>query len=140
MEIKKLNSIRAFAALYVMIAHLMLEIFKGSSFIFLFKFGQEAVMLFFLLSGFVISISYFKNPNINFGSYFIKRFRRIYFPVFCTYIISGMVYFKLNDSLNLSFSQIIGNLLMLQDFKAAKPGVWVDPLFDNGPLWSLSYE
>ena len=78
MVIKKLNSIRAFAALYVMIAHLMLEIFKGSSFIFLFKFGQEAVMLFFLLSGFVISISYFKNPNINFGSYFIKRFRRIY--------------------------------------------------------------
>ena len=133
MEIKKLNSIRAFAALYVMIAHLMLEIFKGSSFIFLFKFGQEAVMLFFLLSGFVISISYFKNPNINFGSYFIKRFRRIYFPVFCTYIISGLVYFKLNDSLNLSFSQIIGNLLMLQDFKAAKPGVWVDPYLIMAP-------
>ena len=123
-----------------MIAHFGVGVFKGTNYYILFKFAQEAVMLFFLLSGFVIYISFIKNPNISFKSYFIKRFRRIYFPVFCTYLISGLIYFKLNNTLDISLKQIIGNLLMLQDFSIAKPGVWIEPIFNNGPLWSLSYE
>ena len=68
MKIKKLDTIRAFAALYVMIAHFGMGFFKGTNYSIPFRFAQEAVMLFFLLSGFVIYISFIKNPNISFKS------------------------------------------------------------------------
>lgn len=138
-KIKKLDTIRAFAAMYVFLAHAFLPILKDSPLSIFFRFGQEAVMLFFLLSGFVIHISYSRNPNIKFREYFVKRFRRIYFPIFCSYFISGIIYYYQNNTLDFSYYQLIGNLLMLQD-NELKPGNWFVPLFDNGPLWSLSYE
>ena len=138
-KIKKLDTVRAFAAMYVFLAHAFLPILKDSPLSIFFRFGQEAVMLFFLLSGFVIHISYSRNPNIKFREYFVKRFRRIYFPIFCSYFISGIIYYYQNNTLDFSYYQLIGNLLMLQD-NELKPGNWFVPLFDNGPLWSLSYE
>jgi peptidoglycan/LPS O-acetylase OafA/YrhL len=53
--IHRLDYLRGFVALYVVLYHLRdNELFKGLSFGFLFQFGQEAVIIFFLLSGFVI--------------------------------------------------------------------------------------
>ncbi|MGK7940204.1 MAG: acyltransferase family protein [Crocosphaera sp.] len=139
---KKLDYIRGFAAFYVLIYH----IFALTNFIpetiqnLFFSFGQEAVMLFFLLSGFVIYTSVHSKPDISFRYYFIRRFRRIYFP-FIIVLILSVVLAILNQRFlkEFSWTELIGNLFMLQDF-SAKPGVLFRPFLRNYPLWSLSYE
>jgi peptidoglycan/LPS O-acetylase OafA/YrhL len=135
-NLTKLEALRGFAALYVFLGH----VFKGhSKFLDLaLSFGQEAVMLFFLLSGFVIYYSSHAKPDESFRDYFARRWIRIY-PIFVlalllTWIVGGA---PLNRTL---LPSLIGNLAMLQDFAYAKPGVWVDTFMGNSPLWSLGYE
>lgn len=136
----RLEALRGFAALYVFAGHLIvgrLDIKHGLLSI-LFRFGQEAVMLFFLLSGFVIYYSYSTGRDQSFTGYFKRRWLRIY-PIFIlalllSWFLGGA---KINGELG---KALIGNLLMLQDFSFGKPGVWVDTFCGNSPLWSLSYE
>lgn len=143
-KLHKLEMLRGFAALYVFAGHFAAaRLFPKNSDPGLFlRFGQEAVMLFFLLSGFVVYYSTAKNGDTEFRPYFIRRLRRIY-PIFLlALIISGInaVMISSSGGVNWSFQQLSGNLFMLQDFKGGKPGVWVSPLFGNVALWSLSYE
>ena len=55
-KLTKLEAIRGFASVYVVLHHVFGKglIIAGKDFSFLFRFGQESVILFFLLSGFVI--------------------------------------------------------------------------------------
>lgn len=142
-HLEKLDGIRGFAAIYVVLYHFVGQVKILPTFVekALFSFGQEAVILFFLLSGFVIYISIARSSKTTFRSYFIKRFRRIYFPFFISIIVSLLVFY-LNGNLAKAFSwqEFIGNLAMLQDFTGVKPGGWVRNFLDNYPLWSLSYE
>jgi peptidoglycan/LPS O-acetylase OafA/YrhL len=55
---------------------------------FLFRFGQEAVMLFFLLSGFVIYYSFSLGKDKSFQGYFQRRWLRIY-PIFIFALLIG---------------------------------------------------
>lgn len=50
--------------------------------------GPEAVLLFFVLSGFVLSLPYLKGEGLPYRKYVVKRFFRIYIP----YIIIMFVY------------------------------------------------
>lgn len=134
---------RGFAALYVTISHWVLYM----SFVpetvkkMFFSFGQEMVVLFFLVSGFSIYLSFSHYREITFLEFFIKRFRRIYIPFVITILISIFVYY-LNGNLSSKFSasELVGNLLMLQDNSELKPGTIVKPFLENLPLWTLSYE
>jgi peptidoglycan/LPS O-acetylase OafA/YrhL len=131
-----LESLRGFASIYVAIGHLLLSYKHLPKVVDLFfRFGQEAVIIFFILSGFVIFYSYSRSKDNALGSYFIKRFRRIYFPLICALIVSIVFV-----SHNFTEKELIGNLLMLQDFGSAKPGNIVNAFLGNLPLWSLSYE
>ncbi|MBW4683439.1 MAG: acyltransferase [Microcoleus vaginatus WJT46-NPBG5] len=142
---QKLDALRGVASLYVLFHNLVyglvgLKLVSPKVKIF-FAAGQEAVILFFLLSGFVIYLSFYKNPNINFSKFFIKRFRRIYFILLISLIISIFVSaFNGNLAQRFSEKELIGNLLFLQDFGRVKPGNLVNPFLGNLPLWSLSYE
>jgi peptidoglycan/LPS O-acetylase OafA/YrhL len=82
-KLDKLEAVRGFAALYVVLHHMFDSgiYFFGINFSFLFRFGQEAVILFFILSGFVISYSFEKSINKSFSLFFTKRFMRIYLPL-----------------------------------------------------------
>jgi peptidoglycan/LPS O-acetylase OafA/YrhL len=142
-NLQVLDSIRGAAALYVIFHHWLLQfasvpkwITKG-----VFGFGQEAVMLFFLLSGFVIGFSYLRSSDQTFRTYFLKRLRRIYFPFIVAVLLSISIYL-IQDSLreNFSFFELFGNFFMLQDVAFLKPGTWVEPFLGNLPLWSLTYE
>lgn len=140
-KIEKLEALRGFAALYVVFHHMRL--YQYSKLGYLTSQGQAAVMLFFVLSGFVIFLSVFKySDGKNFESrpYLVKRFRRIY-PVLivalalayiCNVIAAGHL-------LPVEWKSLFGNLLNLQDH-AKHPGNWFKPYYNNGPLWSLSYE
>ena len=63
----KLEAIRGLAAVYVAVGHAI-----GAHTWWL-KFGQEAVMVFFLLSGFVIEHTFARSPSASFTSFLLKR-------------------------------------------------------------------
>ena len=169
-----LNGIRGLAALYVLVGHarwLLWEGYNGgyilhpktyswSTKILVYAFaifgkGHIAVILFFVLSGFVIHYSTIKQDKIKFDipDYLKRRFLRIYPPlIFCMlltlildltgkYVFGYSIYFQrtpvplINSNIisNLNWMTAVGNLLMVQN-------VYTPVWGTNGPLWSLMYE
>lgn len=142
MKVISLEALRAFASIYVFFHHTLyrFELLEPNTFLWrLFSFGQEAVMIFFLLSGYVIAISLYKN-DYSFKTYFRHRFIRIYPIVFVSFIVSYVSYCWLLGNEFPSSSVIVVNLFMLQDKPEFTIGAFAEPIFDNQPLWSLSYE
>ncbi len=139
----KLEALRGFVALYVVMHHTLPHHIPVAGFDLglILRFGQEAVILFFLLSGFVINFSFQMSRDRSWSRYLLKRALRIY-----TLLVPVLVLSYLCASLaegrwlNAQLPQLIGNLLMLQDVESLKPGVLVSPYMGNSPLWSLSYE
>ena len=139
-----MEALRGFAAFYVLLHHI------SSSYLGLkhtvwglpFRFGQEGVLIFFLLSGFVICYSYGGGPagGHDFGAYLMKRGRRIY-PIFILslFLAYAIQCLAAGQFVPVGMTSLFGNLFMLQDHPE-KPGVFLLPFADNMPLWSLSYE
>lgn len=139
----RLEAIRGLAAFYVVLHHTLPHTYMvgGFNIAYAIRFGQEAVILFFLLSGFVINYSYQNGIDKSFKNYFFSRFFRIYIPLIVVYILSYLNFSYNSGSFqNIELKTLLGNLFMLQDWSFAKPNVIVDAYMDNGPLWSLSYE
>ena len=99
------------------------------------RLGTEAVVVFFVLSGFLVGGPGFARilcGRFRLRDYVIDRTVRLMLPllpaialtVFATYIIR-------NDFDG--FGAVLGNAVFLQ-------GLVVDSLSDNSPLWSLAYE
>jgi len=143
-KLELLEAIRGFAALYVVIHHFIgFTTLKQTLHPLLrlpFRFGQEAVIVFFLMSGFVICIATYKTSQHNVRTFFYKRFFRIY-PIFlATLGLSVLVALCNGESFSSKdTSNFLGNLLMLQDMPD-KPGAFIHPFLKNHALWSLSYE
>lgn len=57
--------------------------------------GHEAVVFFFVLSGFVLTLPYIKDSSLHYGPYLVRRFFRIYVPFFVVVSLS-LVLYKLN--------------------------------------------
>jgi peptidoglycan/LPS O-acetylase OafA/YrhL len=142
MKIEKLESIRGFVAVYVVIHHFILvSAYSQSPAIvrLAFRFGREAVLTFFLLSGFVICLS-FKNEKETFLTYFRKRFLRIYPILIVTFFISVVILYINGNQLNPSdLTSFINNFFQLQRVDS-EPGIKIPPFLGNLPLWSLGYE
>ena len=141
-KLHKLEAIRGFVALYVVMYHLFATklMIAGINFNFLFKFGQEAVIVFFLLSGFVIEYSFSRSSDKSFRIYFLKRFLRIYVPLIVVMTTNwGLMAAGDPAFEGSSWRVLLGNLFMLQDLPK-KYGTLVGPYLNNEPLWSLSYE
>lgn len=171
-----LDSLRGFAALYVAIGHARWLLWEGYSggytqhpelynafeklsiyFFSLFKFGHEAVLFFFVLSGFVIHLKQAKALKLgvlhfNYTDYFKKRFFRIYppflFAIALTFVLDILGYslgftIYTNNTLNsiinhsvlcdIRLENLLTNLVFWKTTTTSTFGT-------NGPLWSLKYE
>jgi peptidoglycan/LPS O-acetylase OafA/YrhL len=172
-----LNGLRGIAAIYVMIFHakwLLWESFHEgyinhpqqyslinkffAYFFSIFKYGHEAVLFFFVLSGFVIHLSYSRklidnnNYSFEYFNYLYKRIKRIYppllFAILLTFILdyagyslqyriyhhqTPMATFNNYVDFAPSFRELAGNLLLVN-------GTYVKSWGSNGPLWSLKFE
>lgn len=170
-----LDILRGLAALYVLIGHARWLLWEGYTEGYklhpeaynladtiqvygfsLFAYGHEAVMLFFVLSGFVIHYSSYnqsvKSGTFSIRAYIAKRVKRIYppflFALLLTYVLdragksagysiyTGTTHFDIiNASIfsDLSVETLLGNIAMVQTLVTR---VWGS----NGPLWSLMYE
>ncbi|MCP9748268.1 acyltransferase [Lacihabitans sp. CS3-21] len=178
MNIKVLDGLRGLAALYVMIGHARWLLWEGYSegylkhtleyswmdkmsmyFLSMFKFGHESVLLFFVLSGFVIHKGYVKKfltdslQSVNIGQFYIKRIRRIYPPFLFALCLTALLDFvgrdfgfsiytgnTPNEGINITVGNqsltlvtFIGNVFFL--FKE-----YVPIFGTNGPTWSLKLE
>ncbi|MFT3738847.1 MAG: acyltransferase [Breznakibacter sp.] len=172
-----LDGIRGLAAFYVLIGHARWLLWEGYSegyvlhpesyniwekfLVYLmsfFRYGHEAVLLFFVLSGFVIHLRYARNlridPNTSFDHWpFIKRrARRIIPPLLLAFFVTFSLdclgiwlsfpiygqntpYPNINTNIisDHSFLTLLGNMSFVMGF-------YVPVFGTNGPLWSLAYE
>jgi len=167
-----LDGLRGGAAIYVMIGHAIWLLSSPSVSAenrawwewiqvvlrMIFRYGHEAVLLFFVLSGLAIHLrlatSRVKGEcRFDLWQYTRRRALRIYPPLIGAFIFTGVVdrvgqninpifyaahspFADLNDLLklaNYSFTTWVGNLLFIQSLVSPTLGT-------NGPLVSLSYE
>jgi peptidoglycan/LPS O-acetylase OafA/YrhL len=140
-RLRRLECLRGAAALYVFVhhyAHIVLKPFHPGIARF-FKFGQFAVLLFFVVSGFVIYYSTLATDRpLGFRDYFIRRFRRIYPPFLLVLAMTWGVQCLIEGGLaDPQWVQLAGNVAMLQDENVHS---WFEPYLQNSALWSLSYE
>ncbi|MGH0594343.1 acyltransferase family protein [Bacillus pretiosus] len=95
-RIKELDSIRGLAALTVVFGHFCLMLpslpnsIKFSPLRFLWA-GGEAVIVFYVLSGFVLSMALYHSKT-NYLGYLIKRFVRIYIPYYFWIIVTFVLF------------------------------------------------
>lgn len=152
-----LDFARAAAALAVLTGHAA-NIFLQGSRVANSNIEIVGVLVFFLLSGFLISFSVFqkhKEPEYGFTEYFIDRFCRIY----CAFL-PALALVAVLDSWSiraasyvwqerLNIQTAVGNVLMLQEFPlfqfARRAGVpdttWFIRTFGSaGPFWTISIE
>ncbi|CAN5169382.1 hypothetical protein BH09SUM1_BH09SUM1_32140 [soil metagenome] len=138
-RIEGLEAVRAIAALAVVIDHafsvsLIDDSFYISPLITNTFFGHAAVLLFFVLSGYVIGLATnnpFSTPAVRL--YALKRIARLY-PI---YLVGLLLGWATGGPANLT--EAVGNLLM---FAGLKPyfGVVMKPPVTNPALWSIAYE
>ena len=109
---KELDSLRGLAALAVVFGHLFqtfpiadapIRLLNPASWLDpvtylrysplrVFVSGRSAVIMFFILSGFVLSLPYIKGKAPRYWSYIIKRFCRIYIPFACAIFFASFLY------------------------------------------------
>ena len=137
-----MDCFRILAAIWVVIMHTSAICFPSNAYLF-FHYGHAAVVVFFVLSGFVISYTT-KVKNRGALKYAIARISRLYGVLLPALVITAIIeaylkYYDANVYLSIyrgnSFIRYISSLFFLNEvwFFSSAP-----PL--NAPLWSLSYE
>lgn len=160
---EQLDSLRGLAALAVMIGHFLMvftPIVQNTSGLGILDYplnllkytplhavwgGHEAVIMFFLLSGFVLSLPFFSNRQQTYTKYVIKRICRIYIPFLVALIIAivmreAVYVSKLTDLTSYynnlwvippDAASIIHHLLFVGNYNSTR----YDPI-----LWTLVHE
>lgn len=161
-RITQLDSLRGLAALTVVMHHFFIStnVFNGSTYydtylivkclkytpLSIIYAGHEAVILFFILSGFVLSLPYLNDKKQSYSTFLIKRLCRLYIPCIISVLLAILAkecfyrghFTTLNSWTNsmwtckFSLSNIINHILLLKDFDVAHGY--------NPILWSLIIE
>ncbi len=96
----EIDGLRAIAVVLVILFHINSQIFS---------FGYLGVDIFFVISGFVISQSlykdYFKNQKISIINFYTRRFKRLY-PALMTVIFVTAILYSLESRLEFLYSLI----------------------------------
>lgn len=150
-RIRFLDSLRGLAALIVLVHHartMFPRTFAPGSpwtsvLTHIGRFNTEAVLLFFVLSGFSIRLSIERDGLDNRTAllrYAQRRALRIlplyWFALALSFAVSVVAPLP---ALAVAWSTLLGNLLFLQT-AVGVDGLWFLPYAGDGPLWSLSFE
>lgn len=98
------------------------------------RMGNEAVLVFFVLSGFLVGgpgVESIINGTFDLKAYSIDRITRIFVPLVPAILLTGCMEIYLSQSF--SWGQAVGNLFAMQ-------GIFTTQLPGNEALWTLSYE
>jgi peptidoglycan/LPS O-acetylase OafA/YrhL len=108
--------------------------------------SRFAVMLFFVLSGFVLALPYFANKSLPYGSYLVRRFCRIYLPFAFAVVFSALLCWQLGGTGMPMFSTWLNGFwttppsagVVLKHL--AMTGIGDQSIALNPPIWSLIIE
>ena len=142
-----LDLLRFLSALWVVLAHCRANFFeiyahldRGSQnlftkiFYFITSFSDDAVLLFFILSGFLVggqTLEKLTNRlNISAREFVMSRMIRICFPLFASVLLIPVVDWVLG--VDTSWMGVSYNLLSLQNIRTEYVGM-------GGPLWTMPY-
>lgn len=140
-----LDLVRFLAAVAVLLTHLAYKRFTGGLIIEWRTYGNDAVMVFFVLSGFVIAHTVATRDRA-FGPYVLNRCARLYsvaVPAIVLTVVLDHLGRAINPALYDGFwfqgSDPLGRVLHALSFTNE---LWFNSvrLFTNGPYWSLGYE
>lgn len=98
------------------------------------RLGHESVLIFFVLSGFLVGGKAWdqaRSKTFSIGKYAVDRLVRIQIPLMGAIALTVIVYWSVPEAGD--SAQILGNFFSLQ-------GVFVPVLHGNDVLWTLSYE
>jgi peptidoglycan/LPS O-acetylase OafA/YrhL len=156
-RLSSLDAVRGLAACIVVISHCYLTMISDdrrtqleSSFWFdllrPLHNGDAAVIIFFVLSGYVLSLPFFRGTQLTYPRYVVRRFCRIYIP-FAVSVFLALLFYALSGPPNApgasewfnalwpperpGISVILGHILML----GTNPNIRLNP-----SLWTLVYE
>lgn len=131
-NIPALTGLRWIAALLVILRHNPPP--RDSILYPVFSNGHGGVTLFFVLSGFVLTINYFdKFPALNHNSlmdFYVARIARIY-PLYLTVLVGYGIVFRFDEQ-----NVVVQHLLMIQAWSSNSDVSYAM----NGPGWSLGVE
>jgi peptidoglycan/LPS O-acetylase OafA/YrhL len=164
-----LDFIRTIAAMSVLFGHAAI-MFQSGGFLEKANFHAAGVIIFFLMSGFLISYSVFTrqdDPSYGFREYFIDRFARIYTAFLpALFFVTVVDFFSIkklealpegvltmsdrieNLTQNYNFATWLGNLTMVHDFPLfqvlRKIGIdsslFIDEFGSASPFWTICIE
>ncbi len=135
-----------FAGTVLLVHSYQLSGYKQLAWIVSFLSSAIAVKSFFVVSGFLICMSFEHSSSLT--SYMKKRVRRIY-PAYCTVVLGGAIGLVLVSSVDAGsyfsltwLKYLLSNLLFLNFLQPALPGVFEGNKIDavNGALWTLKIE
>lgn len=139
----ELDALRGLAAVSVVLFHLRIafSLDKPGWYVRIFSSGREAVVLFFLMSGYVLSLPYWTGRHPRYAPYLVRRLCRIYLPFAAAVLIAAAFAAHYRGSqltLTPFFAQswhtpISACLLLTQLL------MWPTPEL-NVAFWSLRYE
>jgi peptidoglycan/LPS O-acetylase OafA/YrhL len=173
-----LDGLRGSAAFYVMVGHARWLLWEGNSegfqkhpgsysilnkslmhFFSLFKYGHEAVLFFFVLSGFVIHLRYARRmaeqgmaAKFDWGAFVWRRARRLYPPLLAAMLLAlildtigkanGFAIYSQNTPYPIINTSVVSHLagVTLLGNLAFLMNTYVPVFGCNGPLWSLKFE
>ena len=105
--------------------------------------GNEAVIVFFVLSGLVLTLQVRRERDFNWGTYFPRRLVRLYLPMFASVVFAVFVTLLLHRDRDASDSAWV-QFYTYPDF-SWKFAIQAADVFNgtpdfNSPLWSLRWE
>lgn len=139
-----LDFLRGFAALLVFLHHAVNEQIIGNSFALLGAFGEDAVMIFFVLSGYVISYVATEREACP-RDYIVSRFARLY-SVVVPILVLTIVFDYMGRQADFSLYEGRSNdsfpwIRALVSLSFTNQFWFIDiHYFSNSPYWSISYE
>ncbi|MGH8527425.1 MAG: acyltransferase family protein, partial [Gammaproteobacteria bacterium] len=140
-----LDLVRFVAATVVLLSHFAYTRISGGEYLILRRFGADAVIVFFVLSGYVIAyVSAERERTL--GEYAVNRFARLYSVVF-----PGLIATVFFDQIGRVLDPALYDGWWYQDSEALwrffasllfVNELWFTSIrpFSNGPYWSLGYE
>ncbi len=131
-KIDPLTTTRFFAALSVVLYHGGREL-GALNYLRMFTAGDIAVGYFFVLSGFIITLAYYRPANrFNFPGYLLARFSRIYPVYLLSFALTCLFYIEILSKIKLG--KVLANIFLYQAW-------FPDYAFSfNIAAWSLSVE
>lgn len=132
MEIKALTTLRFLLAIWVVASHFLNTSTAPVWFREFIANGFLAVPVFFVLSGFVLTINYYDKNYINTKNFFLLRLSRLY-PSYILALFITLLFFYFFNHKSLIWEHILAYVAMLQ-IQLFPSGVY------NGPGWSVAIE